>query len=278
MPLLQSFVQLGRRVVPRGWAPLLRMAARANPRLQAYPARMASGDRLVLDLRQSMCLGYLFEGALPHNQGLDRVMERVLGPGAVFVDVGANIGYYTRLASVLVGAEGHAHAFEPLPAALPLLRANTAGRSNVTVHAVAVGAAEGEVDFFARPMGDTSSMEPDPSAERIRVRVAALDAELPDLPRLDLLKIDVEGYELEVLQGAMTLIRTHLPVVFFEFLVRHNEVRGLTLDDYKALLAPLGYEFYWTNHANTGPVAVRGPQSSDVVAVPPPWMDRVQPG
>lgn len=277
MPLLQSFVRLGRRVVPRGWSPLLRMAARANPRLRAYSARLTSGDRIVLDLSQTMCLGYLFDGGLPHNQGLDRVMQRVLGPGAVFVDVGANIGYYTRLASTLVGPTGHVHAFEPLPSALPLLAANTEGRAHVTVQPLAVGAQAGELDFYVRPMGDTSSLEPHPDAERIRVRVTTLDAELAGLPRLDLLKIDVEGYELEVLQGARELIRTHQPVVYFEFLVAYNENRGLTLDDYRAILEPMGYTFYWTSHAATGPIAVSGPQSSDVVAVPPRWMERVQP-
>jgi FkbM family methyltransferase len=276
MPLLQSAVQLARRVVPRGWAPLLRMAARANPRLRAYPALLSNGDRMTLDLSQTMCLGYFFDGGVPHNQGLSRVMERVLEPGAVYVDVGANIGYFARIGSRLVGPAGRVHAFEPLPSALPLLRANAAAYDNVTVHPVAVGAAEGEIDFYVQAMGDTSSADPDPAAERIRVPVATLDTALAGTPRLDLLKIDVEGYELEVLQGARELIRTHLPLVYFEFLVHYNQGRGLSLADYKALLEPLGYAFYWTNHG-PGAAAVTAPQSSDVVAIPPRWMDRVQP-
>ena len=80
MPILQKIVQVGRRVVPRGWAPVIQAATRINPRLHRYTARMKSGDDLLIDLAQPMCLGYFFDGGVPHNCGLDRLMGHVLSP------------------------------------------------------------------------------------------------------------------------------------------------------------------------------------------------------
>ena len=293
MPILQKIVQVGRLIVPRGWAPVIRSLTRMFPSLNRYTARMKTGDALILDLAQPMCLGYFFDGGVPHNQGLDRIMAQVLVPGSVFVDVGANIGYYTKLARKLVGYQGLVHAFEPLPDALPLLFANALGRTcnlnleskclfvghngseNVTVHTLAVGARPGQLDFYVQPAGDTSSLAPSPIARVVRVNVTTLDFTLRDLQRLDLLKVDVEGFELEVFQGAIETLRRHQPVIEFEFLDGYSKARGLTLDDYKAILEPLGYSFFWSNHSSSGGIVVTGPRSSDVVAVPPKWISRL---
>ncbi len=181
MPILQKIVQVGRLIVTRGWAPVIISLTRMFPSLHSYTARMKTGDDLILDLAQPMCLGYFFDGGVPHNQGLDRIMAKVLVPGSVFVDVGANIGYYTKFARKLVGYEGLVHAFEPLPDALPLLFANALGRTyklnlesnflyvghngseNVTVHTLAVGARPGQLDFYVQTAGDTSSLAPSAS-------------------------------------------------------------------------------------------------------------------
>lgn len=194
----------------------------------------------------------------------------------------------------MVGPTGRVHAFEPLPDAFPLLFANALGSGhlewsgdttcpfvgrdgteNVTVHTLAVGCKTQELDFYVQPTGDTSSLAPSPSAQRVRVKVTTLDITLRDLPRLDLLKIDVEGFELEVLQGAIETLRRHQPVIEFEFLDGYSKARGLTLDDYTAILGPLGYSFFWSNHSGSGAIAVTGPRSSDVVAVPPKWISRL---
>ena len=130
-------------------------------------------------------------------------------------------------------------------------------------------------DLYVQPAGDTSSLAPSPSSQRVRVKVTTLDITFRNLPRLDLLKIDVESFELEVLQGAIETLRRHQPVIEFEYLDGYSKARGLTLDDYKAILEPLGYSFFWSNHSGSGAIAVTGPRSSDVVAVPPKWISRL---
>ncbi len=207
-------------------------------------------------------------------------MSTVLTNGSVFVDVGANIGYYSRLARSLVGNSGEVHAFEPLPCALNLLKLNAcgwSGNNQVKVYPFAVGDIEGEVDFFEQPNGDTSSLASDSLAKRISVQIVTLDSQLASLNRLDLLKIDVEGYELEVLLGGINLIKKHQPVIEFEFLDGYSRKRGLTLENYKEVLEPLGYQFYWSNHSSKGSILVADHPTSDIVAVPQSWHSRLNP-
>ena len=121
-----------------------------------------------------------------------------LKPGMCVVDAGANLGYYTCLAARLVGRAGRVHAFEPDPENHRLLERNTADLGDrVIVHAEALGERAGT----ARLAGDRSNMgdahlEPDGS---LVVPVARGDD--LGLARLDLLKIDTQGAEVQVLAG-----------------------------------------------------------------------------
>ena len=82
---------------------------------------------------------------------LARFLLRTLGAGGVFFDVGANLGYYSLLASRLVGDSGRVLAFEPAPHILPLLEANVGHRKNVSIVRKALSAAGGSMDFHVAP-------------------------------------------------------------------------------------------------------------------------------
>jgi FkbM family methyltransferase len=133
-------------------------------------------------------------------------------PGSVIFDIGANVGFYSLLASVLTGSTGHVFAFEPLPRNLSLLRRHIAlnKSDNITVIDAAV----------ARESGSTRFMNGNPASSGIcengelTVRTVALDdINLPKPARVDLLKIDVEGAELSVLQGGRRLIKAYKPAI-----------------------------------------------------------------
>lgn len=141
---------------------------------------------------------------------LTTFVGRALHPGDVFVDVGANAGYYTLRAAELVGPGGHVFAFEPSPLIGSLLRDNVQLNSleNVTVRGEAVWSSCGEVSFF--PSSDphnsgTSSVLAGrgPAAEHIKVPAVTLDSVVSNLrSKLAFVKIDVEGGEAAVFQGA----------------------------------------------------------------------------
>jgi FkbM family methyltransferase len=130
---------------------------------------------------------------------------RLLRPGDVFVDVGANIGSYTVLASGVAGAR--THAFEPIEQAFDVLCRNV--RLNgieqlVTLHRAAVGSRNGVVTMSAGH--DTMNRVLDGESLGVTVPLVTLSDELAGL-RPVLIKIDVEGYEAEVLAGADAVLK-----------------------------------------------------------------------
>ncbi len=155
-----------------------------------------------------------------------RLVRRLLSPGTVFCDVGANIGYYSMLASSIVGQDGRVIAFEPDPAHVALIE--SAARLNrfsqIEVHAVALAAERGHATLPRNPLnaGDQSLLAANASAasDTIEVDVSTLDGilakTLGDRP-VDLLKIDTEGAEGLVLAGASRTLDTPGLEILLEF-------------------------------------------------------------
>ena len=129
--------------------------------------------------------------------------ERQIEPGMNVAEAGANIGVYTLQLSRLVGPEGRVFAFEPDPHLFACLRENLAraGVTNVEPHPCALGSATGKLALAWDGLnsGDTHlSREPRDGAAQ--VEVARLDEVLAG-KRVDFFKLDVQGWELEVLRG-----------------------------------------------------------------------------
>ena len=246
--MLQKIVQTGRKVIPRGWSPFLRFVAKFHPDAEMYPASLENGETFFLDLSEEMCHGYFYNGGIGHERYTVALFKKFLQPGDAFIDVGANVGYFTRLAGKLVGQEGTVHAFEPMAKANRLLKENVSDLQCVTLHDVAVSNEEGVGSFSIRKKGDRSSLMASSSVEKqIQVQLDTLDNTLKGEDRVDMIKIDVEGHELEVLQGAMTIIKEHRPLLYFEHLSQYAGSRGLSIGDYASLLNEHGYTLSWIN-------------------------------
>lgn len=238
---LQGMVQIARRLLPRGWSPVLRGSAMLFPGLRSYPAVMHDGDCLWLDLREDGCHTYFYHGCLPHERGTESLMRQALLPGNVFIDVGANIGYFTRRAAQLVGPQGHVRAFEPLPTAFRLLLRNTHEFPHVESHATAVGRVGSRQVLHVNAKGPRSSLlSSNNSIAEITVDVVTLDDALDGLP-VDFVKLDCEGWELEALQGALRIVDKWEPILYFELLNEYATSGGYDLGDFREVLAPRGY-------------------------------------
>lgn len=163
------------------------------------------------------------------------LFERLLRPGHTVLDVGANVGYYTLLASVLVGDAGRVHAFEPEPRNAGFLRRHVSinRRGNVRVEQAALSDRAGTARFdFGSGSGTGHLAE----AGALEVRTLRLDdycAEHGLAP--DAVKIDVEGAEMSVLEGARETFARHRPILFLS--THGAEVHAASL----AFLRGLGY-------------------------------------
>jgi FkbM family methyltransferase len=187
-------------------------------------------------------------------------MRRVLRPGDTAVDVGANKGSYLLWLSRWVGP-GRVVAFEPQPSLAAYLRDACAALSlaNVTVEAKAVSRAPGERALYlpggaASPGASLNRRVADRDACReIPVPVVALDHYLPSTDPVTVLKIDVEGHEQAVFEGAARILAEQSPLLVFECEQRHLD-RGSVYDVFNYLNA-LGYRGAFVAGRSLAPIA-----------------------
>jgi FkbM family methyltransferase len=186
--------------------------------------------------------------------GEQRLMRRLLQPGMCVLDIGAHHGFYSLLASRLVGPQGRVVAFEPSPREREHLRRHLwLNRcENVDVEPVALGAARSRATLHVMPAFlsgcNTLRMEPggDP-AEVLEVEVLPLDEYLERhaISRVDFMKMDVEGAELHVLRGASALLRdAHRPTILAEVEESRCAPWGHTGREVIELLAERGYRWF----------------------------------
>lgn len=136
-----------------------------------------------------------------------------LRPGEVFVDIGANFGFFSILASGLVGAGGKVFAIEASPQVFPSLVSNTRAFGNIHNINSAAGDHAGLTDFYMTPDFVNSGVALSPflqTAEKISIPIDRLDDLLRKAPafsgRVDFIKCDVQGDEMAVLEGAREII------------------------------------------------------------------------
>ncbi|MDR7544225.1 MAG: FkbM family methyltransferase [Armatimonadota bacterium] len=178
-----------------------------------------------------------------------------LGIGQTVIDVGAHFGYYTLLASALVGETGGVHAFEPTPRTFSILAANTSGRQGAIVHQKAMWKAEQTlmlVDFGPQAGAFNTLLSRQEDARRnilerygrtasvLPVEATTLDAYCRERGvRPSFIKIDAEGAEYQIVLGATTVLRCQ-PVLSVEIWGREGRLNNA--ERIMGLLRDFSYE------------------------------------
>jgi FkbM family methyltransferase len=179
-------------------------------------------------------------------------MKKHLKRGDVFVDVGANIGYLTAVASGLVGVEGQVHAFEPVPAYFERLErlAELNPRHTIVANSCGAGEMSGPCTIYVTHEPGQNTMvaayKKAPEIEStIQVPVIRLDTYISArrITRVALIKIDAEGFELPILQGLQGYLAgtTHRPTIICEIAPRAYPLIGKKLSDLKDYMGKFGY-------------------------------------
>jgi FkbM family methyltransferase len=217
----RSVTYLSRRV--RGAAKLASLSVR----------RRLSGDTIWVDLGDIKLpfhgdgdfqeLYYHVLGKQWWNNEL-HVISPYLAPGDVVIDVGANLGFMSALFSKLTGPEGRTYSFEPSPVVYAKLSEVIEANhfSNISPYNLGCGSQEQSLFLYRRRNSGHASLRPDRRVDRSTqphqtVQIIKLDDFLgPKLARLNFLKIDTEGFEDEVLLGAVGLLRRFKPIIYIE--------------------------------------------------------------
>jgi FkbM family methyltransferase len=155
-----------------------------------------------------------------YEKNLTDFFLRAVQPGDVFMDVGAHFGYYTLLASAIVGAKGRVLSIEPTPRTHEVLRKNADRHDNITCVACAASAEEKDliIQDFGTGRGAFNRIgDSEDGAAGIKVRGRRLDDVLKEhslMPRV--IKIDAEQYEMEVLKGLSSTLEEAGPILTLE--------------------------------------------------------------
>jgi FkbM family methyltransferase len=199
--------------------------------------------------------GLIVRGTL--EPPVQEALRRLLAPGAVFYDIGANVGFFTLLGARLVGPAGRVVAFEPVPACARAVARNIElnGFSHAEIRAEAVGAHGGSGRLLV--VGEASWSHLSSTGrhadvrDEIDVSVVSIDELVADgaIPPPHVLKIDTEGAELQAIEGMRATIGRHRPAIVCEL---HD-----TNAEFCALIDDLGYVA--TNLDGPHPVREAGP-------------------
>ncbi|MGO9566181.1 MAG: FkbM family methyltransferase [Desulfomonilaceae bacterium] len=166
-----------------------------------------------------------------------------LRPGNTIVDLGANVGLITLVAAKIIGSRGVVYSFEPHPKTYTFLAGNIEHNRapNVKTYNVALGDHDGEVEFSDGLPDDGNHVLFDEAG--IKVPVNRLDTLLPELTTVHLLKIDVEGFEKFVFDGAHRIL-AKTRCIYFESSSNLFARYGYTCADVFSQLKGKGFSVY----------------------------------
>jgi len=215
-----------------------------NPADEFRMKRTLFGDvQFNLDLRMPTQRSLFFSREYErHNT---KILKKYLEPDMTFIDVGSHVGYFSFLASKLVGRRGTTIAFEPNKYNFNELTRYIKDNkiTNIKAFQLALSNQESDASFFINPYNDgghslTEFVDYDLPYSSIKVRTTTLDTFLqrnyPFL-KIDFIKIDVENHEIEVLKGMLKTLQKDKPSIIVEFFDEINKER------IKRLLTSHGY-------------------------------------
>ncbi len=250
-----------------------------------YPrGRRGRSDRLVIeydrglihvDTQSSIEYAVLFRGVWEPE--VSRLLDRLVRPGDVCLDVGASVGVHALRMAFRAGASGRVIACEPQPELARRIRANAALNrlSQLTVVEAAISDRDGTTTFYTYREGAfaraLSSLTPAAGAERpmeVRTLSGPGLARETELTRLDLVKIDAEGADAVVLATLDPLIERHRPVVLFEHRASHWGRFGASAGTVVSRFEALAYQLHVVAGDATTPLDGPVPASCEILAVP----------
>jgi len=241
-------------------------------------SELPGGARINVDLHQHVQRYIYFFGA--YEREMVSWFRRALAPGMTFLDIGAHVGQYSLIAAKAVGPNGRVHAFEPNPGSYRRLTANLALNDfrNAHAHPLALSDVPGPSTLFVptnNNPGEASLQRCVETTATTTVEVGTADAwmnsaDLGEPPRVDLIKIDVQGFERRVLEGAARLLDRFRPTVVCEFEERWLRLAGTSSVELKQVVAGMGYTVHrLTRRGGLAPVALDEIHSFDNLILKP---------
>jgi len=232
---------------------LLAMIARRFNRPFKITAKTFWGDEMSVVIPEVVSLSILRYGYF--EEGLTKMVLEYLKPGATFLDIGAHLGYFTALGSVIVGKNGSVHSFEPTPSTFTLLQSNVKDKNNVILNNHALFSKKTTLIFndygieysafnsFVDARLDKNTLKRI-NPKKLKVDAISLDEYIYNKKiHPDFIKIDAESAEYEILRGMSQTINDIRPIISIE--VGDMDIEGVKSSrDCIQYLIERGYQPY----------------------------------
>ncbi len=181
--------------------------------------------------------------------------QSLIRPTSIILDIGAYIGAYTFTAA-RIATSGSVHVFEPNPQSAQRIRQTVRnnGLTNILLNECAVGNQSGILQFHLHETPTESGLaNKNQTINIVNVPVQTIDeyCQNKTIPKIDLLKIDVEGAELLVLQGAVQTINEFQPTIIIELHRKQSTSFGYTVEDIVQYLHSIGYTLFTQQYGLT---------------------------
>ena len=228
------------------------------------------GIKMYLDSRCTFTPGLVMTGTF--DKGTTKLFGKLIKPGMVVLDIGANVGYYSLFAARLAGEKGRIFSFEPAPDNFALLVRNIEvnGFKNIVPLQQAVSNKTGKGTLFLSKETDLHHLGTPDENGTISVVTVTVDEFVKKTGcRVDMIKIDVEGWEMAVLQGMVETIKRYPDLkVITEYFPSSIKESGFSAERFLQKLVDLGFKLHITDEDNetTKPTDARS-----ILENPPKW-------
>ena len=190
-------------------------------------------------------------------------VNKLIKPGDIIIDIGANMGYYTRIFSGATGKNGTVWAVEPIPLYRELIVKNINYNSNIIILPYALGNRE-SIEYMGIPgdkpyrHGLTRIMDSDNKNAGYRVEVKTPEALFSNLEHVDYIKCDIEGYEANVIPGFRRIIERDKPLIQIELAPENKQV----ITDF---LGNMGYDPFIAGGSRLKKIDINDAHDADIL-------------
>ncbi len=175
------------------------------------------------------------------------LLRQYIQPGDVVLDIGANIGFYANILSQLVGRTGKVHCFEPDSLNFAHLKNNTRHYKNIIINNRAVGSKTEMLKIYTSKNlnVDHRTYKPDVYDQEIKIQAVSIDDYLENNKRVDFVKMDIQGFEMQAIKGMVKTLRHNKTIkLLSEFWPYGLRKAGSSLSQYYNFLKGMGFEVF----------------------------------
>ena len=213
--------------------------------------KIKEGIFLELDQSDPVASGAIALGVYERYES--ELFRSKIKPGMAIIDIGANLGYYTAIASHLTGEKGLVVAFEPEPNFFKLLSRNISRNNmkNVACFELAIAEKNGLTNLYLsnENKGHNSIIRSEELKASVQVKTTTLDnfLDFQKITKVDIIKMDIEGAEIMALEGMRNTLIKHMPLLFLEF-SPHSIIKiNRNPVDFLSTIQEIGYSIFEIN-------------------------------